>query len=83
MAKQTKKTTAETKKKIAEAGRQKSAKDKSEAMRCTSCGRRIEAEDFWVEFVCPKCGKESIIRCEKCKKLVNPYECPKCGFRGP
>lgn len=54
-----------------------------ETMRCVSCGKRIEAEQFWVEFMCPKCGKGKIVRCEKCKSLINPYECPKCGFRGP
>jgi len=58
------------------------AKEKG-AMKCTSCGKRIEAEDFWVEFPCPKCGKEQIIRCEKCKRMSNSYQCPKCGFTGP
>jgi len=52
-------------------------------MLCTSCGKRIEAEQFWVEFACPKCGKEKIIRCEKCKNLENPYHCSQCGFTGP
>ena len=61
----------------------KTADKKKEVMRCISCGRRIEAESFWVEFDCPKCGKAKIIRCEKCKRMINPYECPKCGFRGP
>ncbi len=54
-----------------------------EAIRCTSCGKRVEAEKAWVEFMCPKCGKAKIIRCEKCKRMVNTYECPKCGFVGP
>jgi predicted RNA-binding Zn-ribbon protein involved in translation (DUF1610 family) len=61
----------------------KKAGKTAEAMRCTSCGRRIEAEKFWVEFDCPKCRKNKIIRCEKCKRLVNNYKCPKCGFTGP
>jgi predicted RNA-binding Zn-ribbon protein involved in translation (DUF1610 family) len=52
-------------------------------MKCTSCGKRIETEQNWVEFTCPKCGKEKIIRCEKCKALQNSYACPKCGFEGP
>jgi len=52
-------------------------------MKCVSCGKNVEAEDNWVEFPCPQCGKEKILRCEKCKKLAVSYECKKCGFRGP
>jgi predicted RNA-binding Zn-ribbon protein involved in translation (DUF1610 family) len=52
-------------------------------MKCTSCGVKIEAEDRWVRFSCPKCNKHKIIRCNKCKRLMNPYECKKCGFVGP
>jgi hypothetical protein len=50
---------------------------------CTSCGRRVETEDRWVRLPCPRCGKATVLRCEKCKKLENPYECPDCGFVGP
>jgi len=52
-------------------------------MRCTNCGKSIEAESNWVEFPCPKCGKEIIVRCDKCKKLENAYKCSKCNFVGP
>ena len=52
-------------------------------MKCTSCGMKIEADDKWVKFGCPKCGKNKIIRCDKCKRLMNAYECRKCGFIGP
>ena len=52
-------------------------------MKCTSCGMKIEADDKWVKFGCPKCGKNKIIRCDKCKRLMNSYECRKCGFVGP
>jgi predicted RNA-binding Zn-ribbon protein involved in translation (DUF1610 family) len=52
-------------------------------MRCTSCGVKIEAEDKWVKFSCPKCNKQRIVRCDKCKRLMNAYECRKCGFMGP
>jgi len=55
----------------------------STLMKCTSCGVKIEAEEKWVRFPCPKCGKQRIIRCDKCKKLMNSYECKKCGFIGP
>ena len=52
-------------------------------MKCSSCGKRIEAERDWVKFDCPKCGKSVIIRCEKCKRLENSYICPDCEFKGP
>lgn len=54
-----------------------------QAMRCTSCGKLVEAEQFWVEFPCPSCGKARVIRCEKCKGMENPYTCPSCAFKGP
>jgi predicted RNA-binding Zn-ribbon protein involved in translation (DUF1610 family) len=59
--------------------------EKAEAgiKRCTSCGRRIEAEERWVEFGCPACSKARIIRCDRCKSIMVPYECGKCGFTGP
>ncbi|MEM5798082.1 MAG: zinc finger domain-containing protein [Candidatus Aenigmatarchaeota archaeon] len=52
-------------------------------MHCISCGKNVVTESGWVEFPCPQCGKEKILRCEKCKRIVNQYTCPKCGFRGP
>ncbi|RLJ09973.1 MAG: RNA-binding protein [Candidatus Aenigmatarchaeota archaeon] len=52
-------------------------------MKCTSCGMSVETEESWVEFKCPRCGKAKIIRCEKCRKLMNTYVCPNCGFVGP
>ncbi len=62
---------------------EKGKKAEKKIKRCSSCGKRIEAEDTWVEFPCPSCGKESIIRCEKCKSTMVSYECGKCGFTGP
>lgn len=52
-------------------------------MKCTSCNKSIEAENNWVAFDCPSCGKEKIRRCELCKKIINTYACPGCGFEGP
>jgi len=52
-------------------------------MKCTSCGIRIENQKNWVDFECPGCEKSRIIRCEKCRKLMNVYQCPKCEFIGP
>ncbi len=51
--------------------------------RCTSCNGVIGAGENFVEFPCPSCGEAKIIRCEKCKVLVNEYKCPACGFVGP
>jgi predicted RNA-binding Zn-ribbon protein involved in translation (DUF1610 family) len=56
---------------------------KAESKKCSTCGRSVESESIWVEFPCPSCGKVKIVRCEKCKRLENPYICPSCGFRGP
>ncbi len=52
-------------------------------MKCSSCGRRIEAEESWVQFPCPNCGKSKITRCEKCKRVENSYRCESCKFEGP
>ena len=54
-----------------------------EVMKCSSCGKRIESEQFWVRFSCPSCGKGSVIRCEKCKTMENKYACASCKFKGP
>ena len=51
--------------------------------RCTTCGLSVESEKIWVDFKCPSCGKTKIIRCERCKRLENPYTCEGCGFKGP
>ncbi|MBI2676228.1 MAG: DUF1610 domain-containing protein [Candidatus Aenigmarchaeota archaeon] len=53
------------------------------ALSCVSCGRYVESEANWVAFKCPQCGKTDILRCEKCKKVENQYECAECGFTGP
>jgi predicted RNA-binding Zn-ribbon protein involved in translation (DUF1610 family) len=50
---------------------------------CISCGKKVETGKFWIEFGCPSCGEGKIIRCERCRRLVNVYKCPKCGFEGP
>ena len=45
---------------------------------CVSCGKKVETENYWVEFDCPECGKEKITRCERCRRLANVYKCTKC-----
>lgn len=52
-------------------------------IRCVSCGKRVENEDFWVKFPCPNCAEEEVVRCEKCRRLAVEYKCSKCGFIGP
>jgi len=47
---------------------------------CTSCKR--EVTDDYVKFKCPKCGKEIVTRCKKCRENVLEYTC-ECGFVGP
>jgi Zn-ribbon RNA-binding protein len=50
-------------------------------MKCTSCKR--EVTDDYVKFKCPQCGKNTIVRCMKCRDTVTPYVCDECGFTGP
>jgi len=52
-------------------------------MKCTSCGVSVDVDNIWVAFECPGCSKERIVRCSRCKKLINKYKCPGCGFSGP
>lgn len=52
-------------------------------MKCTVCSANIIPGENYVEFVCPKCGEEKVIRCKKCKLTANEYTCKKCGFVGP
>ncbi|MCD6509439.1 MAG: DUF1610 domain-containing protein [Thermoprotei archaeon] len=50
---------------------------------CSSCRKPILPSERGVRFLCPNCGEVVIWRCAKCRKLVIPYRCPKCGFEGP
>jgi predicted RNA-binding Zn-ribbon protein involved in translation (DUF1610 family) len=52
-------------------------------IKCVSCGKSVETDSYWVRFPCPACGEESVVRCERCRKIVVTYKCPKCGFDGP
>ena len=58
-------------------------KEKIARVRCTTCGVSVDSDRIWVEFSCPACHKEKIIRCERCKRLENQYTCESCGFIGP
>ncbi|AAB98468.1 hypothetical protein MJ_0458.1 [Methanocaldococcus jannaschii DSM 2661] len=50
---------------------------------CISCNAEIAPREKSTKFPCPNCGEVEIVRCERCRKLNNPYKCPKCGFEGP
>ncbi|MFQ6087995.1 MAG: zinc finger domain-containing protein [Candidatus Methanofastidiosia archaeon] len=50
-------------------------------MKCISCHREISSKEVMVKFPCPRCDS-LIVRCEKCRVLVVPYQC-ECGFGGP
>ncbi|MFH1448268.1 MAG: zinc finger domain-containing protein [Candidatus Micrarchaeota archaeon] len=47
---------------------------------CSSCGRQTKE---YVEFLCPSCNQDAIIRCYPCRENRNKYQCKKCGFEGP
>ncbi|MDD3083626.1 MAG: zinc finger domain-containing protein [Candidatus ainarchaeum sp.] len=49
--------------------------------KCTTCNKIVY--DKKTEFKCPSCGKETIIRCDSCKKSSKEYSCKECGFIGP
>lgn len=49
--------------------------------KCTSCN--VEVEQDFTKFKCPKCGKATIVRCNRCKSISKEYVCPECGFIGP
>jgi|TARA_Y100000310_G_C20663985_1_gene806408 predicted RNA-binding Zn-ribbon protein involved in translation (DUF1610 family) len=50
---------------------------------CSSCKVKISSSLGAVNFECPECGKEKIIRCKKCRVKVIPYVCSNCNFEGP
>jgi len=54
-----------------------------EIKKCTSCSKVLTNGQGSTIFVCPKCGKQEIIRCRKCREIVVKYTCPSCGFVGP
>ncbi|MCL5100133.1 MAG: zinc finger domain-containing protein [Candidatus Marsarchaeota archaeon] len=47
---------------------------------CRSCGRLTHE---YTEFKCPRCGKDTIVRCKHCRETSNIYKCNECGFEGP
>ncbi len=52
-------------------------------IKCSSCNKRVANMKGVARFMCPKCGKQEIVRCPQCRKIVAKYSCPECGFTGP
>ncbi len=50
---------------------------------CTGCKKNVANINESVNFKCPKCGKQEIVRCGHCRKIAAKYTCPECGFVGP
>ncbi len=55
----------------------------TEVMHCTSCKVNVANQEGTAIFNCPACGKEEIVRCPQCRKIVAKYKCTSCGFEGP
>ena len=50
---------------------------------CLSCKKRVTNTVGTTSFICPKCGKDRIVRCKNCRQLGARYKCNECGFEGP
>lgn len=50
---------------------------------CTTCKAAVPKGTGYSRFPCPSCGETEVVRCDRCKALVNRYKCAKCGFEGP
>ncbi|MBI5553692.1 MAG: RNA-binding protein [Candidatus Diapherotrites archaeon] len=48
---------------------------------CTTCNKEVFRD--YVEFNCPSCAKDKIIRCDNCRTATRNYSCESCGFSGP
>ena len=46
-------------------------------------GRSITNDVGAVQFPCPQCLEEVIVRSRNARQIVAKYVCPKCGFEGP
>ncbi|MBU0535568.1 MAG: RNA-binding protein [Nanoarchaeota archaeon] len=50
---------------------------------CSSCKKKVANMRGVTSFMCPKCGKQEIVRCPECRKIAAKYACPECNFTGP
>jgi predicted RNA-binding Zn-ribbon protein involved in translation (DUF1610 family) len=49
----------------------------------TSTTSNREVLGDYVEFSCPSCGKEKIVRSLHDRTTAKTYTCKSCGFMGP
>jgi LSD1 subclass zinc finger protein len=50
---------------------------------CTSCKSKLIGTSGSVNFECPSCSKEEIVRCPSCRNDSIKYTCKNCSFVGP
>ncbi|MEK6983848.1 MAG: zinc finger domain-containing protein [Nanoarchaeota archaeon] len=50
---------------------------------CSSCKKRISNTIGSTRFMCPRCTKIEIIRCNHCRRIAAKYKCSECEFEGP
>ncbi|MBI4053628.1 MAG: RNA-binding protein [Candidatus Diapherotrites archaeon] len=48
---------------------------------CMTSNREVTID--FIEFKCPACSKERIVRSLHSRQTAKPYVCPSCGFVGP
>lgn len=51
--------------------------------KCISTKKSITNDGGAVKFLCPNCGKYTIIRSQHARKIAAKYICPECSFEGP
>lgn len=49
----------------------------------SSTNKSIANDVGSVQFPCPQCGEEMIVRSKNARQIVTKYTCSKCGFEGP
>lgn len=54
-----------------------------ERLTCVSCKKNITNQKGSVQFQCPQCIKQTLVRCSHCRETAIRYKCPQCGFTGP
>ena len=54
-----------------------------EQKKCNPCKKVIANDSGAVTFICPRCSKFEIVRCNNCRENAIKYTCPSCGFEGP
>ncbi|MBI2652946.1 RNA-binding protein [Candidatus Woesearchaeota archaeon] len=50
---------------------------------CSSCKKRISNTIGSTRFMCPRCAKVEVVRCNHCRQIAAKYKCNSCDFEGP